>query len=94
MKTNTYYLVKALGLRSANVNKLAEITELTIPEILTLETAPKRLIAHRAGRKAVELGIILEAAKPWQEIAARGWRFDLWAYWRGVLDAMKEKELH
>lgn len=90
METNMTVLTKALHMPDSSIDNLATITMLTIPEIMELDTAPKRLIAYRAGRKAVELGIVPQAAIPWQESAAKGWRYDLWAYWRGVADATRE----
>lgn len=92
MKSNLHYLVKALGWRSASMQRVALVTGLTIQEIIMLDHAPKRLTAYKAGRKAVNLGIVLETGEAWMDSAARGWRYDLRAYWRGVLDATRENE--
>ncbi len=93
MKTNSDYLIRALGWRRATLHTLTHITGLTVDEIWELDHAPDRLIAYRAGRRAVMLGNVLPASQGWRQSAEKGWRYDLWAYWRGVMDATKEKDV-
>lgn len=92
MKSKIDLLSQALESDQRSLTWLANQTRLTIPEILSLDTAPVNLIAYRAGIRAVQLHIVLEGARPWQKIAKLGWRYDLNAYWRGVLDAINEEQ--
>ncbi len=91
MKTNKEYLCEALGIRGkACFRTVSELTGLSVDEIVKLdkhfpENNDIRAISyHFTGKRRCKEGLY---------VVGYGWQgYDNLMYWRGVLDAMREKE--
>lgn len=91
MTTTTLHLMHSLGWQGGTVHQVASATGLKVADILDLHKAPvSNIIAHDHGVKAARLDLV--AVSGYAYLSCKYYPERL-AFWRGVLDAYKEKFL-